>query len=227
MQKTKSTIKYVFVVIMLCVMLFLCCSCAEISNITIVNDNGTVDRFCTYFLTFSGHMQYNFNTNNVARRNKAISDTYEPGSTFKPLLVAAAFEEGLINQGTTFTCQGGLQVADKYIGCMSHHGTLTAQQVLQKSCNVGVMEIAQKLTLQLFFSLKSLLGVSAFQRFSQNPEGHFFLPTHYIYYNIYIYNYFVIGGNRGYANFTETLETLKRLQKITLENQHIAKFKKI
>ena len=38
------------------------------------NDNGTVDRFCTYFLTFSGHMQYNFNTNNVARRNKAISD---------------------------------------------------------------------------------------------------------------------------------------------------------
>lgn len=38
------------------------------------NENGTIDRFCTYYLTFSGHMQYNFSTNNVANKNKAISD---------------------------------------------------------------------------------------------------------------------------------------------------------
>ncbi len=43
MQKVKTTLKYVLVVIMLCVMLLLCCSCAEVQNITIVNDDGTID----------------------------------------------------------------------------------------------------------------------------------------------------------------------------------------
>ncbi|MCQ2556241.1 MAG: hypothetical protein MJ149_02805, partial [Clostridia bacterium] len=43
MQKVKSTFKYVFVAIMLCVMLFLCCSCAEIQNMTVINDDGTID----------------------------------------------------------------------------------------------------------------------------------------------------------------------------------------
>ncbi|MCQ2564655.1 MAG: hypothetical protein MJ152_02195 [Clostridia bacterium] len=43
MQKVKTTLKYILVAIMLCMMLFLCCSCAQIQNITIVNDDGTID----------------------------------------------------------------------------------------------------------------------------------------------------------------------------------------
>ncbi len=95
----------------------------------------------------------------LLHKNVSISDTYEPGSTFKPLLVAAAFEEGAITENSTFTCNGGLQVADKYIGCMGHHGTLNAKQVLQKSCNVGVMEIAQKLKRKKFYAYQKSYGI--------------------------------------------------------------------
>lgn len=95
----------------------------------------------------------------LLHKNVAITDTIEPGSIFKPLLVAAAFEEGIITENSTFTCNGGLQVADKYIGCMGHHGTLNAKQVLQKSCNVGVMEIAQKLKRKKFYAYQKSYGI--------------------------------------------------------------------
>ena len=95
----------------------------------------------------------------LLHKNVAVSDTYEPGSTFKPLLVAAAFEEGIISEVTSFNCTGGLQVADKYIGCMSKHGLLNVRQVLQKSCNVGVMEIAKLLKRNKFYAYQKAFGI--------------------------------------------------------------------
>ena len=55
-------------------------------------------------------------------RNKAINDTYEPGSTFKALTLAAALEEGVIDENTTFDCSGAIRVLDATIHCSNRRG---------------------------------------------------------------------------------------------------------
>ena len=90
---------------------------------------------------------------NLQWRNKALSDTYEPGSTFKALVVAAALEEGIISPDDHFYCDGGQQVADRYIPCHKKEGHLdqTVTQVLENSCNDAMMQIAAKMGPELFW----------------------------------------------------------------------------
>ncbi len=78
-------------------------------------------------------------------RNFCISDSYEPGSTFKPFTVASALEEKIINTEETFLCDGGEQVADYYISCHNKwgHGLINAAQSIMHSCNDALMEIAE------------------------------------------------------------------------------------
>lgn len=81
-------------------------------------------------------------------KNFCISDAYEPGSTVKPLTVAAALETGVISKDETFVCDGTEQVADKEIHCDAYpgsHGTITAQEAIKYSCNDALMQIAAKL----------------------------------------------------------------------------------
>ncbi len=80
-------------------------------------------------------------------RNKALSDTYEPGSTFKPLVVAAALEEGVISMDDTFYCSGVTSIGGYDIHCSKRegHGMQTLTEVLENSCNCGMMTIVQKL----------------------------------------------------------------------------------
>ena len=80
-------------------------------------------------------------------RNFCISDAYEPGSVYKPLVVAAALEEGVITKNSTFYCGGKITVADRDIGChlRSGHGTVTVEDIMAQSCNPGIIQIAQKL----------------------------------------------------------------------------------
>ena len=70
-------------------------------------------------------------------RNKAINDTYEPGSTFKVLTLAAALEEGVIDKDTTFDCSGSIHVLDATIHCSNRggHGHQTLEQTAGNSCN--------------------------------------------------------------------------------------------
>lgn len=84
--------------------------------------------------------------------NFCISNGYEPGSTFKPLTVAAALEENKVYDGETFFCDGGEEVAGRWIKCVarSGHGLLTLEGLLMESCNDGLMQIAQKLGRSLF-----------------------------------------------------------------------------
>lgn len=79
-------------------------------------------------------------------RNFCISDSYEPGSTFKPFTVAAALEEAVITTEDTFLCDGGEQVADYYITCHNvwGHGFINAAQSIMHSCNDVLMKIAEK-----------------------------------------------------------------------------------
>lgn len=93
-------------------------------------------------------------------KNFNVSSTFEPGSIFKPLVVAAALEENLINTNTTFYCSGKKTVYDTVINCWyrSGHGKETLEDVLANSCNVGMMEIAEKMGSELFYKYQLNYG---------------------------------------------------------------------
>ena len=80
-------------------------------------------------------------------RNSAISDAFEPGSTFKNITMAAALEEGVASENDTFYCDGGVKFGSVTIKCWntSGHGTQTLPQILENSCNVGFMELGARL----------------------------------------------------------------------------------
>ncbi|MEG2291546.1 MAG: stage V sporulation protein D [Clostridium sp.] len=80
-------------------------------------------------------------------RDSLVSDTFEPGSTFKNFTMMAAIEEGVVSENDTFTCNGGTRFGDTLIKCwnIGGHGTQTLPQILQNSCNVGFMEIGERL----------------------------------------------------------------------------------
>lgn len=93
-----------------------------------------------------------------ALRDRAVTDSFEPGSTFKAFAVAAALEEQLISEGTQVDCEQGSLAIGKHVVHDTHpHGLLTPRQVLQVSSNIGAAKIAQKLGRERL--------VDAFQRF--------------------------------------------------------------
>lgn len=77
-------------------------------------------------------------------RNFAVSDVYEPGSTYKTFTVAGALEESVIDKDDKFVCDGGEQKDIYYIKCWYHagHGEETIPQCLENSCNDALMQIA-------------------------------------------------------------------------------------
>ncbi len=90
-------------------------------------------------------------------RNKAVSDTYEPGSVFKVITAAAALEENLINKNNTFFCNGHTTVAGQHYNChkTSGHGSQSLEQAISNSCNPAFITIGQ------------LVGVSSFSKYFQ------------------------------------------------------------
>jgi len=82
-----------------------------------------------------------------ARRNRAITDTYEPGSTFKLVTVAAALSEKLVTPTTPFTLETSIRVADRIIHEHEPRPTqrMTVAQILAQSSNVGTITLAQLL----------------------------------------------------------------------------------
>jgi cell division protein FtsI (penicillin-binding protein 3)/stage V sporulation protein D (sporulation-specific penicillin-binding protein) len=81
------------------------------------------------------------------QRNRAVTDVYEPGSTFKLVTVSAALSLGLVTPSTVFTIPPALRVADRVIHDAEPHGTerLTVAQILARSSNIGAVTIAEKL----------------------------------------------------------------------------------
>jgi cell division protein FtsI (penicillin-binding protein 3) len=84
----------------------------------------------------------------VLQRNRAVTDTYEPGSTFKLVTVAGALSDRLVSPSTRFTLPYEIQVADRRIHDAEPRGTetMSVAQILSQSSNVGAITLAEKLT---------------------------------------------------------------------------------
>ena len=83
----------------------------------------------------------------VFQRNRAVTDTYEPGSTFKLVTVAGALSDRLVSPTTRFTLPYSIQVADRVVHDAEPRGTetMTVAHILSHSSNVGAITLAQKL----------------------------------------------------------------------------------
>ena len=96
-------------------------------------------------------------------RSKALNDTYEPGSTFKAMVVAAALEEGVVSANSTFTCNGSYTVADATIKCHAWknggHGTQTLAEAVENSCNPAFIQIGLKLGAETFYDYLEAYGM--------------------------------------------------------------------
>jgi len=101
-------------------------------------------------------------------RNRAVTDTFEPGSTMKPITVAMALEAGrvtpqtLIDTGPGRYAIGGFNITDTH-----NYGTLTVEGVIQKSSNVGALKIAQKMSPHEMWDTFTALG------YGQKPQIQF------------------------------------------------------
>lgn len=90
-------------------------------------------------------------------RNKAVADTYMPGSVFKMCVASAALEENLVNEKTSFTCAGSILVEGETIHCsnIAGHGTQNFVEAISNSCNPAFVQIGQ------------MLGASKFRQYYQ------------------------------------------------------------
>lgn len=94
-------------------------------------------------------------------RNKTISDTYEPGSTFKIVTAASAFEEGVLKVEDRFNCPGYKVVEDRRIRChkVGGHGAEDFRQGIMNSCNPVFIDVGLRLTPKKMYSYYKKLGL--------------------------------------------------------------------
>lgn len=96
-------------------------------------------------------------------RNKAISDTYEPGSTFKIITLAMALEEGVVDMNSTFYCGGSVSVQGRNtpVKCWKSggHGSQTLTQAVQHSCNVAFVNIGRLIGEERFYDYAEAFGL--------------------------------------------------------------------
>lgn len=114
-------------------------------------------------------------TLNALWRNFCVSDTFEPGSTMKPFTMAAGFETGKLTGNETYVCTGSYSyegVANP-VSCIARngHGTETLKQVLENSCNVGMMQIAEVLGADDFCRYQHLFGFGEYTGIDLPGEG--------------------------------------------------------
>ncbi|MBQ8909128.1 MAG: stage V sporulation protein D, partial [Clostridia bacterium] len=124
-----------------------------------------------------------FNLNEVPRDDlaalfeqskvKAVTDIYEPGSTFKVLTVAAALEEGLTNLNDRFYCPGYRMIDGMRIKCWRTigHGSQTLKEAFANSCNCCFMDLALRLGVERFYSYMQKFGLGQKTGIDVSGEG--------------------------------------------------------
>ena len=114
-------------------------------------------------------------TLNALWRNFCVSDTFEPGSTMKPFTMAAGFETGKLTGDETYVLGGSYSYEGvaKPVSCIATdgHGTETLKQVLENSCNVGMMHIADTLGAEDFCRYQHIFGFGEYTGIDLPGEG--------------------------------------------------------
>ena len=95
------------------------------------------------------------------RRISPITLSFPPGSTFKPITAAAALETGKVSVNDRFFCSGSIAVGPDTLHCITAHGDQTFEEVIQNSCNVGFVQIAQRTGVADFYRYLDLFGVTS------------------------------------------------------------------
>ena len=105
------------------------------------------------------------NLSGAQLRNRALTDTFEPGSTMKPFIVALALEKGLVTPTSTIqTAPGRMTVGGSTISDAHPHGVLTINEIIQKSSNVGTVKMAMQMQPREMWEMYSQVG------FGQKPQ---------------------------------------------------------
>lgn len=110
-----------------------------------------------------------YNPNNFADyspklwRNPAVSNTYEPGSTFKVLTTTAAMGEKIVKADDRFFDPGGIEVQGRTIHCWKHggHGSESFKEVVENSCNVGFVTVGLRLGSEAFYKYLDAFGLGS------------------------------------------------------------------
>lgn len=95
------------------------------------------------------------------RRLTAITDSFPPGSTFKPITAAAALETGAVTVNDSFYCGGSIKVGPDTLYCVVAHGSQTFEEVIQNSCNVGFVQIGLRTGVEAFYKYLDLFGATS------------------------------------------------------------------
>jgi cell division protein FtsI (penicillin-binding protein 3) len=105
------------------------------------------------------------NLSGAQLRNRALTDTFEPGSTMKPFIAALAMEKGMVRPDSVIqTAPGRLTIGGSTIRDAHPHGQLTVNQVIQKSSNVGTVKLAMQMQPREMWEMYSQVG------FGQKPQ---------------------------------------------------------
>ena len=158
-------------------------ACTDGGNIVVMNPkNGDILGMATYpsynlnepFEAYTDELKQNWDnmsqedkTKNLQAvwRNRAITDTYEPGSTFKTITASAALEERIvtdIDKEGEFTCTGGIEIAGVRIKCWRYyrpHGAESLRQALMNSCNPVFIGLGQKIGVTKYFEYLKKFGL--------------------------------------------------------------------
>ncbi len=156
--------------------------CTDGGNVIVMNpQNGDILAMATYpsynlndpYVAYTPELQENWDNLEQSEktkllqavwRNKAIADTYEPGSVFKLITSSAALEEGITdtdNEGE-FSCTGGIEVAGVRIKCWRYykpHGSESLREALMNSCNPVFIGLGQKMGVPTYYSYLRKFGL--------------------------------------------------------------------
>ena len=157
--------------------------CTDGGNIVVMNPkNGDILGMATYpsynlnepFEAYTDELKQNWDSMSqedktkslqAVWRNRAITDTYEPGSTFKTITASAALEEGIvtdIDKQGEFSCTGGIEIAGVRIKCWRYyrpHGAESLRQALMNSCNPVFIGLGQKIGVTKYFEYLKKFGL--------------------------------------------------------------------
>ncbi len=140
----------------------------DLNNPFTIND----EELAAMWDTFTAEEQNDYL--NQMWRNKAINDTYEPGSTFKIVTASAGLEEGVITPDSTFTCTGSLTVGGRQIKCWRYprtHGIQTFAEGVRNSCNPVFMQVAERIGAETFYDYMVKFGFNEKTGIDLNGEA--------------------------------------------------------